>query len=262
MVTGIKTQRQKNRRHKASGRQRRRSRHQRGERPTIRFTPFAWSKLLFLRDCGGTEVSGFGITAKNDLLLVEDVRLVAQECTATSVQFADSAVQELFGDSSHDHHRVSHSGCIWIHTHPGDCALPSEADEDTFARCCSTFPWAVMFIIAASGETYARLQFNVGPRCSRRLPVEVDYTGEIRPSDFAAWKAEYATHVEPIDPLQTSTDRHGRFRRSRDTDFHSLDLHGVDFHSPSQDSHIRAAITSEWLAHCDAVPLFEDDVVC
>lgn len=249
MVTGIKTQRQKNRRQKASGRQRRRSRHQRVERPTIRFTPYAWSKLLFLRDCGSTEVSGFGITAKNDLLLVEDVRLVAQECTSTSVQFEDSAVQQLFGDSSQDHHRGSHSGCIWIHTHPGDCALPSETDEDTFAHCCRTVNWAVMFIIAANGDTYARLQFNLGPGCSRRLPVDVDYAGEFRPSDFAVWKAEYVAHVEIIDPLHATTNRHGRLRRSQSPDFHT-GLH---------DPHVRAAITSEWLAHCDAVSLFEDD---
>ena len=38
--------------------------------PSLRFTPTAWAKLLFLRDYGDTEVGGFGIAASDDLLLV------------------------------------------------------------------------------------------------------------------------------------------------------------------------------------------------
>jgi len=250
MVTRVKTNRKKTHPRTAGKQQRRRSRKCRGERPTIRFTPFAWSKLLFLRDCGGTEVSGFGIHATNDLLLIEDVRLVKQQCTSASVQFSDTAAQELLDAAAPDRVRDVRSGCIWIHTHPGDCALPSDTDEETFARCLQAVHWAVMFIIAANGDTYARLQFNVGPGCSRRLPVDVDYSAEFRQTDFAAWQSEYNAQVEVIDPLQASIDRHGRFRRS----------HNPDFRRPLQDPHVRAAITSEWLAHCDAVPLFEDDV--
>ena len=139
MVTGLKTHRKTSTRLKTPRKQqRRRQRRSRGERPTIRFTPFAWSKLLFLRDCGGTEVGGFAISASNDLLLVEDVRLVTQQCTAASVQFTETAVRDLFAEPSCDLQRDNHAGRIWIHTHPGDCAWPSEADEETFARCCST----------------------------------------------------------------------------------------------------------------------------
>ncbi len=252
MVTGVKTNRKKNMTQKKSGKQnRRRQRHSRGERPTIRFTPFAWSKLLFLRDCDGTEVGGFGISVRSDLMLVEDVRLVTQQCTATSVQFSETAVQELFAEPACDQQRDNHAGRIWIHTHPGDCARPSEADEETFARCCSNVTWAVMFIIAASGDTYARLQFNIGPRCSRRLLVDVDYAGEFQQADFAGWKSEYDTKVQVIDPLHASLDRHGRLRRGFDPSFG----HGL------QDPHVRAVVSSEWLAHCDAVPLFEDDAM-
>ncbi len=251
MVTRLKANRKKTH-PKTSVKQRRsRSRKCRGERPTIRFTPFAWSKLLFLRDCGSTEVSGFGINATNDLLLIEDVRLVNQQCTSASVQFSDAAAQQLLEAATPDRTRDEQSGCIWIHTHPGDCALPSEADEETFARCCSTVTWAVMFIIAASGETYARLQFNIGPRCSRRLHVEVDYSAEFRQTEFAAWQSEYTDHVEVIDPLQTSLDRHGRLRRGFDPYFGN----GL------QDAQVRAAVSSEWLAHCDAESLYEDDLM-
>ena len=48
-------------------------------RPSVlRFSPTAWAKLLFLRDAGETEIGGFGISAKDDLLLVEDIEIVAQ----------------------------------------------------------------------------------------------------------------------------------------------------------------------------------------
>ena len=57
--------------------------------PTLRFTPTAWSKLLFLRDCGESEVGGFGIAAVDDLLRVEEVRLIQQSCTSVTVRFDD-----------------------------------------------------------------------------------------------------------------------------------------------------------------------------
>ena len=50
-------------------------------RPALRFTPYAWARLLFLRDAGPTEVGGFGISSPGDHLLIEDVRLVRQRCT-------------------------------------------------------------------------------------------------------------------------------------------------------------------------------------
>ncbi len=251
MVTRVKANRKKTHPRTSGKQQRRRSRKCRGERPAIRFTPFAWSKLLFLRDCGSTEVSGFGINAKNDLLLIEDVRLVNQQCTSASVQFSDAAAQQLLEAATPDRMRDEQSGCIWIHTHPGDCALPSDADEETFARCLQSVHWAVMFIIAANGDTYARLQFNLGPGCSRRLQVDVDYSAEFRQTEFAAWHSEYTDNVEVIDPLQASLDRHGRLRRGFDPNFG----HGL------QDPHVRAAVSSEWLAHCDAESLYEDDLM-
>lgn len=248
MVTRPQTNRKTSTRLKSARKQqRRRQRRSRGERPTIRFTPYAWSKLLFLRDCGNTEVGGFGIHATNDLLLVEDMRLVTQQCTTASVQFADADVQKLCDEQSRDQVSTRNIDRIWIHTHPGDCARPSEADEETFARCYSEVDWAVMFIIAASGDTYARLLFNIGPGCSRRLRVAVDYTTEFRQTDFAGWRSEYEANVQIIAPLNSPVDRHGRFRRG--SNLNSFDC--------LQKSQVRDTVSSEWLAHCDAVPLFE-----
>ena len=68
----------------------------RWEPPALRFSPTAWAKLLYLRDSGDSEVGGFGISASDDLLYVEDVQLVRQVCTAISVAFDDAGRGRLF----------------------------------------------------------------------------------------------------------------------------------------------------------------------
>jgi len=57
--------------------------------------------------------------------------------------------------------------------------------------------WAVMFILAQEGQTYARLRFNIGPGGSLEIPVAVDFSCEFSGSDQAAWKAEYEHCVLP-----------------------------------------------------------------
>ncbi|MDZ4685385.1 MAG: hypothetical protein SH850_10010 [Planctomycetaceae bacterium] len=132
--------------------------------PTIRFTPTAWAKLLWLRDRGDTEIGGFGITSPEDRLRVEDVVLVPQLTSCVSVAFDDVAVAEFFEDQVDQGRRPEQFARIWMHTHPGDCPLPSPTDEETFARVFGGCDWAVMLILARGGATYARLEWHVGPR--------------------------------------------------------------------------------------------------
>ena len=179
--------------------------------PTLRFTPTAWAKLLFLRDRGETEVGGFGISSPLDLLLIDDVRLIRQNCTSVTVAFDDQSVADFF-DRQVDHgFRPEQFGRVWIHTHPGDSASPSYKDEETFARCFGESDWAVMFILAQGGDTYARLRFNIGPRASLEIPVDVDYRRPFAAADQLAWDREYVECVHPLhltshhplhDPLQ------------------------------------------------------------
>ena len=39
--------------------------------PVLRFSPTAWAKLLYFRDCGHTEIGGFGITPVDDPKMME-----------------------------------------------------------------------------------------------------------------------------------------------------------------------------------------------
>jgi hypothetical protein len=161
----------------------------------LRLTPYAWAKLLRLRDLGDTEVGGFGLSAEDDLLLVEDICLVRQQCTEISVKFDDSAVADYFDRQVDRGLAPERFARIWIHTHPGDSPRPSGTDEATFARCFGNADWALMFILARGGQTYARLQFSAGPGGPLIVPVEIDYGQPFAASDWAGWDAEYAQSV-------------------------------------------------------------------
>jgi proteasome lid subunit RPN8/RPN11 len=173
-------------------------------RPSVlRFTPTAWAKLLFLRDLGETEIGGFGISAKDDLLLVEDIVLVKQTCTCVHVEFDDEAVAEFFEQQVAAGRRPEEFARIWIHTHPGRSPDPSGTDEATFARVFGRSDWAVMFIIARGGQTYARLRYNAGPGMDANLPVEIEYGCTFGGTDADRWLTEYETNVCELESEPT-----------------------------------------------------------
>ena len=163
--------------------------------PPLRLTPYAWSKLLFLRDAGPTEIGGFGISSATSLLLIEDFHLVKQRCSVATVRFDDESIADYFDEQVDRGLAPERFGRIWVHTHPGTSPLPSVTDEETFARCFGGADWSLMLILARGGRTYARLRFGVGPRASLILPIEIDF-GAVGPAmDHAAWEQEYRDNV-------------------------------------------------------------------
>ncbi len=168
--------------------------------PTLRFTPYAWSKLLFLRDIGETEVGGFGISSDEDLFLIEDFRLIKQCSTFATVKFDDEAVADFFDEQVDQGRQPEHCGRCWIHTHPGESAEPSCIDEETFARVFGASNWALMFILACGGETYARLRFGCGPGAELLVPVEVAWDVPFAGTDQEAWAQEYDECVKAVVP--------------------------------------------------------------
>jgi hypothetical protein len=164
--------------------------------PVLRFLPTAWAKLLFFRDRGDTEIGGFGITKADDLLYVEDFVTVKQEATGASISFDDEAVADLFDNQVDAGRKPEQFARIWLHTHPGNSAQQSLVDEETFQRVFGNCQWALMFVLALGGKSYARLRFNVGPGGSVVIPVMVDYSQPFGPSDHEAWEAEYQANIK------------------------------------------------------------------
>ena len=171
----------------------------------LRFSPTAWAKLLYLRDAGDTEIGGFGISPKEDLLFIEDIRLVPQTCTWVHVAFDDMAVADFFDAQVDAGRQPEQFARLWLHTHPGRSAEPSATDEATFSRVFGGADWAVMFILARGGQTYARLRCNVGPGADVKLPVDVDYGRHFDRSDCEAWQAEYEACVRVPESEQPPT---------------------------------------------------------
>ena len=169
------------------------------------FAPLAWLKLQYLCHAGDTEVGGFGVTARDDLLYVEDFVTVAQDVSSVSVRFRDDAVADFFETSVDAGLTPERFARVWLHTHPGSFVTPSGTDEATFARVFGRCDWAVMFILGRTGRTSARLSFSGGPGAALALRCRVDWkscpeqlsSGGLT-ERVQAWRDEYANNVHPV----------------------------------------------------------------
>jgi proteasome lid subunit RPN8/RPN11 len=167
--------------------------------PTLRFSPTAWAKLLYFRDRSDNEIGGFGITAPDNLLLVQEFITVKQEVTCVTVKFDDESVSRFFDEQVDLGKKPEQFARIWLHSHPGDSPEPSATDEETFTRVFGTCQWAVMAVVAQDNSTYARLSFSLGHGGQILVPTDVDYSHEFGPSSRDSWDAEYSAHVRALD---------------------------------------------------------------
>ena len=179
---------------------------QRGHSRQLIFAPLAWLKLQFFCHAGNTEIGGFGITAKHNLLYVEDFVTVRQQTSMMTVAMDDDAIADYADRCVDASIHPQNFLRVWCHTHPGSSAEPSGVEEDTFARVFGACDWAVMFILSRASRTTARLSFHVGPRASVQLPVNVDWAdwpptlaqpGFSMPNLIADWQAELAANIHP-----------------------------------------------------------------
>ncbi|MBW8016139.1 MAG: hypothetical protein FVQ82_08130 [Planctomycetes bacterium] len=185
---------------------------QQHQRPSLRFSPTAWAKLVFLRDITDNEVGGFGVTEADDLLFVTDFVLVKQNVTSVSVSFDDEAVADFFEDQVEAGRRPEQFARIWLHTHPGNSPQPSCTDESTFERVFGSCNWSIMAIVAQDSSTYARLRFNAGPGGEVKIPISVDYNCDFDASEIETWQQEYIASVteDRFISLTNKSRKHAR----------------------------------------------------
>lgn len=190
--------------------------------PILRFSPTAWAKLLYFRDKTDNEVGGFGITETDDLLYITDFVTVKQEVTAVSVKFDDNSVADFFDSQVDLGRKPEQFARCWCHTHPGSFAEPSATDENTFKRVFGSCQWAVMMILAQDSNTYARLNFNIGPKASIKIPVKVDYSCEFGSTEMEKWNAEYKANVTIDNWLNTTGGNNKQTSDNIDLDSYAL----------------------------------------
>jgi proteasome lid subunit RPN8/RPN11 len=162
----------------------------------LRFTPYAWARLLILRDAGDTEIGAFGLTRPNDPLLIEDIILPDQHCTSATTEFDDTTIAKFFEDMVEKGHQPTDFGRVWIHTHPGNSPNPSNKDEETFNQVFGRCDHAIMFILAKDDSCYARLQLRKPfPITTDKLKVVIDYLAPISQETLTLWRQDYAQHI-------------------------------------------------------------------
>jgi hypothetical protein len=61
-----------------------------------------------------------------------------------------------------------------------------------------------MFIVARSGDTYARLRFNTGPGGEIELSTTIDYEAEFLASDRGAWEQEFSKSVHDTSTVSSN----------------------------------------------------------
>jgi len=168
----------------------------------LRCSPLAWLKWQYLCHAGATEVGGFGLSASNHPLYLEDILVVGQQATVSTVSFDDASVADLFDQMADQLIPPQRFSRIWLHTHPGSSASPSLVDEVTFQRVFSRCDWSIMAILSRTSATYARIQFSAGPGGSYEIPIVVDWQkwpgAEMLDAHLAMWRQEYHQFVKPM----------------------------------------------------------------
>jgi hypothetical protein len=162
---------------------------------TLRFTAYAYAKLLWMRDRGDTEVAGYCVTGTEDPLLITDFCLVKQKCTGATFDLDPEDGVDFVDRMSDVGLMAWQFQRILAHSHPGDSANPSGVDENNFKNAFTSPDWAIMLIIAEGGEIYCRLKFNVGPGGTKNLKVSVDFSQEFKGSEHELWEREYKAKV-------------------------------------------------------------------
>jgi proteasome lid subunit RPN8/RPN11 len=199
----------------------------RGKQPELLFHPAAWGKIqYFLRNHNGVEISGFGISSKDDLLVVEDFCLIKQKSRSTFVTLDDEAIADHVEDCVERGIRPDRCSRIWIHTHPGMGTTPSPHDNEVFRTAFGRFEWAIMCVFNERGAS-ALLSLTIPVRVEIDLPPRQDYSFLLGTLDYAALAEEYKTKVTPTSFTQERESGKSLYEASWWDDLASAYGHGI-----------------------------------
>ena len=179
----------------------------------LRLTPYAWAKLMWMRDKGDTEVAGYCVTGTSDPLLVTDFVLIKQECTIMTFDLDSEDIVEYTDRMMDEGLAPWQCMNILAHTHPGNSTDPSGVDEENFEKAFSHPNWAIMLIVGMDGSAYCRLKMNTGPGTISLLDVVIEYGVQFSGSNPEEWEKEYKAKVtKKASFYMTGTEGKGKRR--------------------------------------------------
>lgn len=163
----------------------------------LRMSPLAWAKIHHHRDNGNkVEVSGFGISHADNPLVIMDFVLAFQKSTPVFTEMDDTKLADFIEDMIDVGYRPDQISRVWIHTHPGQSAVPSGHDEKTFDKTFDDFDWAIMCVVAQGAQT-ARLKVKRPFYWMKEVPIEVDWSIPLVPVDYEVLNREFVEKVKP-----------------------------------------------------------------
>jgi len=170
-----------------------------GMEMVLRISPMAWAKILWFKDkADGLEISGFGVTAVDDPLYMEEFHTIKQECTGSSVDIDDEDIGRYFDEQVNRGKQPKDFARIWIHTHPDGVTQPSGVDTNTQESGLGGASWTIMMVVVGEGAIARIRVIPFGNYATEgEIPVRIDWTE--RPfggSDFEGWGREFDKNIK------------------------------------------------------------------
>lgn len=188
----------------------------------LKFTPYAWAKLMYLRNATDNEFGGFGITDDKDLLLVRDIAIIKQEVSSVSFELDPDAHHEYLLEMTEKGYTIDQCMRVWIHTHPGG-PTPSNTDWSNVEEVYSDVDWFVMFINGDSAN-YCSMFVNVkGMRVEQKLLTCIDWEKDCPAIVLDDWESEYLEKVEEKQIIITCKDKKGQIEKTEEVDYTKFD---------------------------------------
>jgi len=190
------------------------------ENKRLTISPTAWAKIRwFMKKAGNLEISGFGITEKENPLTVIDFQTVSQENTSATTELEDMALAKHVERNAR--RGVDPSNCmrVWIHTHPFSAGKPSPSSVDISTledKLLRGTDYAIMIILGGGEEHFAELHAalkipGIEMHAAVPLTLYVDWTSSIWDAKSSEWNKEYKKNIKrPAPALQSPTVMEGR----------------------------------------------------
>ena len=163
---------------------------------TLTLTGTAFMKLMYLMKKTTMEVSGYGISSRNNLFHITDFRMPKQEGQAAHTELTEDGIANHFDKALAEGLEPVEFARIWVHTHPKGVNGPSGTDEATMRNTFGQCDWAIMLILTQGEHFHCELWTKklggiaLGEHLRLPMKVQIDWS-TIENIDTAAWDREF-----------------------------------------------------------------------
>jgi len=172
----------------------------------LNIPPHVMTKLHTWRGWGPSEVTGFFVSSKENVLDIIDAELVRAACSSVSVDITSEELLEFY-------QRMAEKGIypsqlrVWWHTHPKMTADPSHIDFDTFDELNQDRALGVMYILGEDHETchLSIRDKETGLESIEEIKISHQSVNSSWQLDYESLKKDYEEYVTMVKPFISKT---------------------------------------------------------